>query len=42
MESHGWDRKEGCGTGGGSCGDTKGGKLGNSKEMGHLCNTVDV
>lgn len=36
MESHGWDRKEGCGTGTGSCGDMKGGKFGNSKKMEHL------
>lgn len=33
QECHGWDRKEGCGTGSGSCGDMGTGKFGNSKEM---------
>lgn len=36
MVSQGWDRKEGCGTGAASCGDTKGDNFGNSKEMEHL------
>lgn len=34
MESHSWDSKEDCGTGAGSCGDTKGSKFGNSKKNG--------
>lgn len=35
VEPEGWDSGESCGTGGGSCGDTKADMFGNSREMGH-------